>query len=207
MLSIVGVVLLSYGVYGLLIGYTRTKNPNPELPNTNQDITFDTAEPDETTVDIESEYEVPLDQPRRIIIPSLGVNGFIQRVGQTEQNKVAVPTNIHFGGWYAASVIPGQPGLSLIDGHVSGRYQPGIFKNIHKLKDGDKFSIEYGDRSQKQFEVVSKNSYSLSEINSFFLKREPSINSQLNLITCGGRFDGATQSYDERVLVVSRLLE
>jgi LPXTG-site transpeptidase (sortase) family protein len=149
-------------------------------------------------------YTVPADQPRRIVLPTIAAEGIIQKVSLTPERAIAVPSNINYAGWYAPSVKPGEAGLSIIDGHVSGKYADGIFKNIHKLRVGDEFSVEYGDLSKVNFQVVEVTSLPEAESLSYLLKKRDDISKQLNLITCGGKYNKQTSTYEDRVIVVSK---
>lgn len=117
-----------------------------------------------------------------------------------------MPSNVHMTGWFVGEAKPGEPGLSIIDGHVQGRYQPSIFKNLHKLRPGDRFTIEFGNYSTKEFEVVSVNSYPTGEAAKHLFYRDESIPSQLNLITCSGVYNRTNQQYDQRLIVVSKAI-
>ena len=204
LIVVIGVGLIGYGGVGFWQKYRTTHRPNP-LPPSQQTVTNSTDSPDETSVPC-AEYKVSDDMPRRIILPSIGAEGCIQKVGVDQNNAVAVPSNIHLAGWFVNSVRPGEQGLSIIDGHVQGKYETGIFKNLDKLRPGDSFEIEFGDHSTKKFEVVSVQLLSINETTKQMFKPVDSIEKQLNLITCGGRFDKNSQQYDSRVLIASKAL-
>ena len=201
---IVAICLLAYSGFGLWQRYRATHSSNP-LPS-NTPVTTSLAEPDETVIAANSPYTVPANQPQRIVLPSINAEGFIQKVGIDQNNAIAVPSNIHMAGWFTGNDLPGDKGLSIIDGHVHGKYLPGIFTNLIKLKKGDHFTVEFGDNSTRRFEVVSVKSYPVDEAKQPLFKKQESIEAQLNLITCGGSFDKTSQQYRERVLVVSRRL-
>lgn len=198
------VILIAVGLFGL--NDWRKVTTAPATLPTNETVASDTEEPTETKPSDIDNYNVPADQPRRIILSSISSEGIIQKVGLNDKNAISVPGNIHFAGWFVDSVKPGENGLSIIDGHVSGRYADGIFKNLGKLTPGDKFEVEYGDLTKKTFEVVQVKSLPESESAKFLLSKDQSIEKQLNLITCGGKFNNSTQTYDDRVIVVSKNL-
>jgi LPXTG-site transpeptidase (sortase) family protein len=137
-------------------------------------------------------------------LSTIGASGIVQKIGLTSTNAISVPTNIHFAGWYTGSVKPGELGLSIIDGHVLGRYNDGIFKDLSKLKVGDVYEVEYGDKSTRNFTVVEVKTVSEDKAAAYLLTQRDDIDRQLNLITCGGKFDRANQTFDHRVIVVSR---
>lgn len=202
-----GVLLFLLGVIALAGGGVtdiRAKELGAHISN--ETIQADVERPDETAPQCDS-YEVPAHQPRRIIMPTINEQGCIQKVGINNEGAIAVPSNIHVAGWYTGLAKPGDNGLSLIDGHLRGMQQQGIFENLYKLKGGDRFRIEFGDRSIKTFEVVSNDSYSVDKVGAKMFEHYAGIASQLNLITCYGTWQQDTNEFDERLLVVSRLVE
>lgn len=174
------------------------------VPSPDQISTSDNAEPSEQPVP--ATYSVPANQPLSISFTTLKNKAFIQRVGISKNKQMAVPSNVHMAGWYTGSVKPGEPGLSIIDGHVSGRYEKGAFANLSKLKVGDVFSVIYGDKHTVTFKVNSVKTLTLADAASALYQRDATVGRQLNLITCGGRYDSSKKTYDSRVLVVASAL-
>ncbi len=199
-----GIGLTVFGGEMLWQSYQQT-NGIPSLIDGQRITTRSTDQPDETPPKCE-DYRVPNNKPRRIILPTIRSEGCIVQVGIDQHGAIAVPSNIHLAGWYTNSVLPGEKGVSIIDGHVSGRYSPGIFKKLKDLKPQDTFKIEYGDTQQKSFRVLSVNSYSVQETTEKMYQQNPSTSNQLNLITCGGAFDAKTQQYEKRILVTASLI-
>jgi LPXTG-site transpeptidase (sortase) family protein len=141
------------------------------------------------------------EDPKKIIIPKIGVNNFIQQVGVNEKNEIAAPLNIFIAGWFNQSVRPGQKGLSIIDGHLDGYKKDGIFKNLFKLQRGDELSIELGNGKSKKFKVISVEEVEEKKAMASLFSQNPRVSSQLNLITCGGNYDKNNRYYDKRVIV------
>ena len=204
-LLVVSVLLIGFSGYSLLVRQQKTSGVVQLQPSTTT-VTEDVQEPEEKRPDMNQEYVVPADQPRRVIIPSIKTDGFMQKVGLTPENAVAVPNNIHVAGWYINSVIPGAEGLSIVDGHVSGRFENGIFYDLKKLEIGDTFQIEFGDKSLKTFQVVDSKQLPESESAEFLFQKNDDIKEQLNLITCGGNFNKDSQQFADRVVIVSKLI-
>ncbi len=199
----VGSLLVVLGLIPLINRYRATSGTAPTLTG-NSVVTRDTKNPSEIVP--EQEYSVPWSHPRQIIMPTLGIDGFVQQVGINRARQIVVPTNIHVAGWYNASELPGSSGLSIIDGHVSGRYADGIFKYLDRLRPGDTIRIEYGDLQTKKFEVVDSTPIPEELSVVYLFTKRPDIVSQLNLITCTGSFDSAKRSYTKRLIVVTKLV-
>ena len=203
-LFIIGSILVVIGIAGIVLfvlGKFNTSKPVKITPTST--VTQSSTDPSEAKVSPNDFANVPADQPKQILIPTIKVTGYIQKVGVDKSNQIAVPDNIYLAGWYTNSVKPGEPGLSIIDGHVLGRYNDAIFKNLINLAPGDAFSIIYGDNSEKNFTVKEVKTLPVNETAVYLMQKDPNIAKQLNLITCGGNFDKKSQQYDMRIVVKS----
>lgn len=172
-------------------------------PIVGRTVSSSTPTPDEKPVPTDADYPVSADQPRKITIGSLGTKGFIQGVGKDQKGDIAVPSNVSYAGWYVSSVKPGDKGLSIIDGHVSSRYGSAIFAKLADLQKNETLQVEFGDGSQRTFRVVEKRELPETETADFLFQKKDDINSQLNLITCGGSFNKRSRAYSNRVVVVT----
>lgn len=170
-------------------------------------ITYSPNTPDETKPDKATYkwYGQPTD-PKYITLPSIKAEGFLQKVGVDQNKQVATPGNIFMAGWFVDTVRPGQKGLSVIDGHVNGIKNAGIFKNIAKLEKGDNYSIEFGDGSKQSFAVTEVKDVPVADAASVLFSQDPAVTNQLNLITCSGKFNQKTRQYENRVIVISKAI-
>jgi LPXTG-site transpeptidase (sortase) family protein len=203
---VAALALITFGAAGLLKWHKKTAAPVEAVTaNIAQTVTNSTDSPDETKIDTKTaNYKVPADMPRLISLPTIGAEGFVQRVGIDQHNAIAVPSSVHVAGWFTGSAKPGNKGLSIIDGHVQGVYQQGVFKNLAKMAAGDKFTVQYGDGSIRTFQVVSNNQYSPQQTATKQFEQLPGVDNQLNLITCGGKYVKAQKAYDKRVLIAAK---
>lgn len=203
---IVGIGLIGYGIYGFWQKYQATHQPASSQQQAVDVVTRSTNTPDETPVASCDRFIVSDNQPQKISIPSLGIDGCIQKVGVDQHNAIAVPTNIHVAGWFTDSARPGGAGVSIIDGHAGGRYADGIFKQLDQLSPKDIIEIQFGDEQKRRFAVVSVDSYTVKETSRQQYTQLDNVESQLTLVTCGGTYNSDQQSYDQRVVVRSKLL-
>lgn len=196
---------IAYGAWGIRQRYAATHTAAPVISS--QTVTQSTDAPDETPPTTACEtYKVPASEPQKIVLPSLGVSSCVQKVGLTKQGAVAAPTNIHLAGWYTHSVRPGERGVSVIDGHVQGRYSKGIFKDLGKLRSGASIQVQLGSGQWLEFEVVQSGTYPADTAGQEMLKPIEDVDRQLTLITCTGTYDKQTKTYDKRVIVRAKLL-
>jgi len=160
--------------------------PDPSLPNA-QTI---------------SSYTVGPSEPRYIKIPSLGVNARVRQVGMLSNGELGVPKNVHDAAWYGASAKPGQPGATLIDGHVSNWTTHGVFYDIKSMAPGDAINIERGDGGTVMYKVVKVLTYDADKVDmQAAVTPVTDGKSGLNLITCAGSVKPGTNEYDKRVIV------
>lgn len=110
-------------------------------------------------------------------------------------------------GWCVDSVRPVESGVSLIDGHVSGRYSEAVFTGLQNIEADDLIRVQFGDKSWKEFKIVDKQSIAAKEAGGVMLKQLEDVDKQLTLITCEGKFDRTSQSYEDRVIIRSKLIE
>jgi hypothetical protein len=201
-------VLLLVATVVLLIFWANSLQKHAKLAEPDgitKPIVYSQDDPSE--VPVGPGYSVPAGQPLSVSIGSAGIQGFIQKVGVDQNQAVAVPNNVNLAGWFVDSVLPGSKGLSIIDGHLGGRTQPGIFHDLSKVKVGDKITITFGDKSQKNFTVFKIESPKTSDSAAVLFNQDPKVSSQLNLISCIGTYDKAAATYDQRTIVSAALVE
>ena len=145
-------------------------------------------------------------EPNYISLPTISAEGFVQKMGIDQHGEIATPTNVSFAGWYVNSVLPGQPGLSVIVGHLDGRTSPGIFLHLDKLKPDDALSVTLGNGTKLNYNVRTVTTVDNAHTVAALFSQDSTIKSQLNLITCGGSFSRTTSSYDARVIVSTALI-
>lgn len=191
---LVSAALIVFGVHGLWDRHEATHR-DPEAP-------LAVGELDETPVATDT-CEAADDEPKLIALGALNVKGCITKVGVTD-GQLDSPANIHVAGWYTGSALPGSgDGLSIIDGHSSGRYKDGIFNQIDEFSTGEIFTIEYGDGSVRRFEVTSVGTHKVSETMTAMRSGARQQDADLALITCGGDYDADDHSFDRRVVVLA----
>lgn len=203
---VASIVLIITG--GLNIAdYLRTTAIGEDHPIADETITYSIDRPSEKSSEaVSDDYVVPDNQPRLIKLPSIDVEGYIQRVGIDQNGAMAVPSNIHFVGWYIHGVAPGEKGLSIIAGHVNGRYSPGIFARLRELTPGTIFQIQMGDLSWREFRVFRIADYLVEDVTNELFKHDQTISFEIKLITCSGNFNSQYQTYDMRTIATAELV-
>jgi LPXTG-site transpeptidase (sortase) family protein len=151
-------------------------------------------------------YQVPAAYPRYLTIPSLQIHARVMAVGTTKSDAIGTPSNVYDTAWYKDSSLPGQPGATLIDGHVSSWTTHGVFYSLKSLQAGDQISLQLGSGATLQYKVVQTQIYSTQNITAATLLSPITANaSGLNLITCTGDVIKGTNEFNQRVVVYATL--
>ncbi len=143
-------------------------------------------------------------KPSRLQIPAIAVDAPIDSYGLLENGEMDVPNDIVSTGWYKNGYMPGEPGNSVIAGHVDGKNGPAVFYDIGKLKQGDEVIVTGENGAELTFVVERLEIYPfddspIREIFGF------SNGSHLNLITCTGEYNKGGSYYEDRLVVYTTL--
>jgi sortase (surface protein transpeptidase) len=171
--------------------YEANHNINHDVPSTTKPMPSAFAS-----------YTVAANLPRYIFIPKLSVQAIVKPLGLTAAGQLATPDNIYDTGWYTSSSTPGQPGATVIDGHVSSWTANGVFYGLQSLQAGDTIQIERGDGTTINYSVVKKQVYAYQQVDMSALLSPIDANKPgLNLITCTGDVIKGTNDFDERIVI------
>jgi LPXTG-site transpeptidase (sortase) family protein len=143
--------------------------------------------------------------PVRLLVPAIGVDTPVIRLGLAPDGTVGVPpvTADDRAGWYRHSPTPGQTGPSVILGHVSvGRYGDGVFRHLVRLRRGDRIVARLENGTAAEFAVttirtVPRTRFPVDDVYGNVDRPE------LRLITCGGARTG--DGYTDNVIVFAAL--
>ena len=143
--------------------------------------------------------------PIRVRIPDIDVDADVIDLGLNPDRTLEVPEDFDQTGWYTGRSIPGEPGPSVIAGHVDSTTGPAVFFRLHELDEGDLVLIDRTDDVTALYRVSSavdteKTSFPTEQV--YDLTVEPT----LRLITCGGSFDRSAGSYEGNLIVFADFL-
>ncbi|WP_210588797.1 class F sortase [Streptomyces sp. GESEQ-35] len=149
---------------------------------------------------------LPRARPTRLRIPKISVDApftplAIARSGQLE----APPADeVNLVGWYAKGVSPGEPGTSIIAGHVDTATSPAVFADLGELKKGDRFYVKRADGRRATFVVDSVETFHKDDFPSHRVYADTP-QAQVRLITCAGDYDRKAKDYTENLVVFAHL--
>ena len=144
-------------------------------------------------------------RPVYLIIPKIGVNTRLIRLGLTASGAMAVPATTKVAGWYTRSPRPGAIGPAVIAGHVDSYHAEGIFFRLRQLRPGDRAYVVRSNGTLAVFRITSVRLYRKARF-PFQAVYGPAPYPALRLITCGGTFDWSTGHYLSNVIVFATLV-
>ncbi len=159
---------------------------------------------DETPVTIATvtAYKTSADKPKVIRIQRMGVQARIFPVSTGFSGEPTPTNNTHDVGWLANSAKPGEPGVMLLNGYVSGPSQPGVLSGLSSLVAGDLIQIEKGDGITIDYKIIKTKSYPADKVNMQELSAAAEQGKPgLNLIANTGRFNVRSNQFEDRIAV------
>ncbi len=145
--------------------------------------------------------------PARLLIPAIGVNALIERVGVTPGGDLAVPQQDRWDdvGWYAGGARPGERGSAVIDGHLDRPGgSPAVFWRLRDMRVGDEVMVIDAAGKTLKFHVKEIGFYPPQDapIQQIFGNDS---GAYLNLITCAGDWIPSQQQTTLRLVVYAAL--
>lgn len=154
-------------------------------------------------------HRVAPDMPRYLIIDKLAIKSRVFELGTNQKGELDTPDNIYDIGWYNYSARPGSiAGASLMDGHLSGIYNHGVFYDLKTLEVGDIITVEKGNGEKINYQVASKQVFPKDKLPMNDALISAGLDKHgLNLITCAGEFDAQADTYKDRLLMKTVVVE
>lgn len=185
-------LLVTAGLFGTGFGLAQL---DPEPPRPAKDAVTNPAGP-----------ALPYSPPVRISIAAIDVRAAVVPVDRARDGTIGVPPLSAAGiaGWYEGGPAPGQPGASVIVGHVDDRAGPAVFYRLVALRPGTRIEVARYDHRVAVFLVDTVREYPKSAlpVDAFTGDRT---RATLRLITCGGRWRGGRVGYADNIVVYATL--
>lgn len=145
--------------------------------------------------------QVGVGWPARLKILSINIDAPVEYVGLTSDGAMDVPKGPAEVAWFNLGPQPGENGSAVIAGHYGWKNNiPAVFDNLHKLRIGDKISVENEKGLATTFVVREIRIYGKDEdASEVFISSDGK--SHLNLITCAGVWNQAEKTRSERLVV------
>ena len=186
---------------------THPSEAGPELGGVSVPVTAAAltppAEPPRRTDPTASPSTAPtLPAPARFEADSVGISMLVRPVGVATNGQMALPSSPAVMGWYEYGPRPGdKEGATVLAAHRDlPDYGTGPAARLERLRRGDVLTVRSGStvRRYRVTQVAHLEKEGL-DLNAIFDRTGPA---RLHVITCGGRFDQATRTYEENLVVV-----
>ncbi len=143
--------------------------------------------------------------PERLVIPSLSLKAPLMQLGLTSSGAVELPPfdKPKTAGWYSGSAVPGDPGASVIIGHVDTKTAPAVFYRLRDLRKGAVVKVSRSDGKVAKYQVDSVQEVPKTD----FPTERVYTTDGLRLVTCGGVFDRASHQYRDNIIVYASLVK
>jgi sortase (surface protein transpeptidase) len=200
----VGVVAVT-GVWAL--GNHPTSSPPTSLPSPTTASSAPESRTSSTPGGGSSAPSAPAvtSTPTSLSIPGIGVDTGLVRLGLNDDDTVEVPSEPGRAGWFFPGTVPGQPGSSVILGHVDSTRGPAVFYRLRELVRGDRILVRMSDGSSTRFKVTRVVTYPNDEFPAHRVYAGTPGRATLNLVTCGGVYDADAGGYQANVVAYAEL--
>jgi sortase (surface protein transpeptidase) len=146
--------------------------------------------------------------PRRITIPAIGVDSEVIPLGLAPDGSLAVPQpgpNLNKVAWFANSPTPGQPGPSIVEGHVDSESGPSVFFRLGEVRPGYRIFVTRADGVRLTFTVNAVRDYLKTKFPTDVVYGADDLSHpQLRLITCSD-FDPSIEHHVGNEVVFAHL--
>ncbi|GAA4689787.1 class F sortase [Pseudonocardia yuanmonensis] len=139
--------------------------------------------------------------PVRLDLPGRGTGAPVVPVGTGPDGALVVPEPPQTVGWWAPGALAGSgTGTVVVAGHVDSRVAGiGILAVLPELAVGEPVVLTGDDGRAVRYRVVARREFAKAVLPAdTFARTGPP---RLVLVTCGGRFDPDTRSYEDNIVV------
>jgi LPXTG-site transpeptidase (sortase) family protein len=141
--------------------------------------------------------------PSLFAIDSLGISMPIRPVGVAGDGQMALPHSPALMGWYEHGPRPGDAeGATVLAAHRDmPDYGTGPAARLDRLRTGEVITVRSGTTVRRyRVSQVTQLTKTALDLEAIFARTGPA---RLHVVTCSGRFDRETRTYEENLVVVA----
>jgi hypothetical protein len=135
-------------------------------------------------------------------LPAVDVRSPLVDLDVGPDGALQVPADPAVAGWFVRGAAPGEPGPTVIAGHVDSRSGPGVFFRLDELVAGDRVEVARSDGRVVAYRVVTVETHAKDAFPTARVYG-PTPGPELRLVTCGGEFDPRSRHYRDNVVVTA----
>ena len=138
--------------------------------------------------------------PGALHVPALGLRTRVMPIGlRGRSRELALPADARTVAWYRYGAHPGAPGVAVIAAHADYDGRPGAFAGLATMEPGQRLRVGFRRGGEREFRVIARRSYDKRRLpRRLFATSGPAA---LALVTCGGRFDRETRTYERNTVI------
>ena len=190
---LLGIILLGFILFAILLFNFILKNP----------IQGSSALLIENVATLPNQEYASVGLPVRLKIPAIGVDSAVISVGLTSDGAMDVPKDPTDVAWFNLGPRPGESGSAVINGHYGWKNNiPAVFDNLHKLREGERISVEDEKGVTTTFIVREIRIYDKDDV-AFGVFESDDGKAHLNLITCMGDWNQVEKTHSERLVILT----
>lgn len=140
--------------------------------------------------------------PGTVALPHGGRAKLVRKHTGTD-GTLPIPSDMDEAAWWGSGI--GEPGAMLLSGHVNWQGRVGPFNELWRSARGDRVIVDDNHGVKHRYRVSRVLTLSKGQLP----KQAPTLFAQtgpprLVLVTCGGRFVGGSEGYDQNRAVIAR---
>jgi hypothetical protein len=137
-------------------------------------------------------------EPVRLSVGAIGVDVPVRGVGVAADGQLEIPDETEVG-WYRLGAAPGEPGATVIAGHVNWHGVDGPFLRLRELEPGATIDVALADGTTRRYTVTERQQYAKTELPAerLWTREGPEV---VVLITCGGSFNPEIRRYRDNIV-------
>ncbi|MDN5892454.1 MAG: sortase [Nocardioides sp.] len=185
-------------------------DPSATTSTTDSGAPAPSAEADDSPAEADDPPPLGPSRPLSVSVPAIEVASDLLQLGTTDDGTLAVPQpgpDLDKAAWLEDSPTPGQPGPSVIEGHVStAENGPSIFFDLAELEIGDKIDVRREDGTRVEFTVYATREFDKDSFPTKLVYGGDLGTPTLRLVTCSS-FDPDIGHHTGNLVVFSRLTD
>lgn len=183
-------------------------SPEPSSPGATSPSPADGKNDERSGAGDRTERPLQASPPVSITIPAIDVRSEVFPIGKAPDGTLRVPSGARVDqtAWFENSPTPGQPGPSVIEGHVDTEQGPSVFFRLGDLRPGDEVHVTREDGVRVTFTVRRLKSYPKDRFPTELVYGGNLGTPTLRLITCD-EFDPAEGTHTANLIAFAELTD
>lgn len=144
--------------------------------------------------------------PTNIKVPDLGIDAEVITLTMGEDRILPIPDNGRVVAWYSYGARLGEAGNAVLAGHVDWNRERGVFWRLREAQPGQTITLSAGTGPQYDYVVEWVREYPEDSPEGLTTLWPETDETTITLVTCSGRFDAATRTYESRKVVRAKLV-